>query len=67
MEFIDLIGGIDVHNDEELRLDPVGSGKDKIKITCCGIRHLNGERALAFARFVRAMMGMWAVPSASKK
>jgi polyisoprenyl-teichoic acid--peptidoglycan teichoic acid transferase len=51
VEFIDLIGGIDIYNDEELRLDPVGSGKDKIKITCCGTRHLNGERALAYARF----------------
>ena len=51
VEFIDLIGGIDIHNDEELRLDPVGAGKDKIKITCCGMRHLNGEKALAYARF----------------
>lgn len=51
VEFIDLIGGIDIHNDEELRIDPVGAGKDKIKITCCGMRHLNGERALAYARY----------------
>jgi len=51
VEFIDLIGGIDVYNDEELRLDPVGSGEDKIKLTCCGIRHLNGEKALAYSRF----------------
>ena len=51
VEFIDLIGGIDIHNDEELRIDPVGSGKDKIKITCCGMRHLTGERALAYARY----------------
>jgi LCP family protein required for cell wall assembly len=51
VHFIDLIGGIDVHNDEELRIDPVGEGKDKIKITCCGMRHLNGERALAYARY----------------
>ncbi len=51
VQFIDLIGGIDVYNDEELRIDPVGGGKDKIKITCCGMRHLNGERALAYARY----------------
>jgi LCP family protein required for cell wall assembly len=51
VQFIDLIGGIDVYNDEELRLDPVGSGKDKIKLTCCGMRHLTGEKTLAYARF----------------
>src|SRR6266496_5178883 len=51
VEFIDLIGGIDIDNDQELRLDPVGSGKDKFKITCCGIRKLNGERALAYVRY----------------
>ena len=51
VEFIDLIGGIEVYNDEELRLDPIGQGKDKIKLTCCGMRKLNGERALAYARF----------------
>jgi LCP family protein required for cell wall assembly len=51
VEFIDLIGGIEVYNDEELRLDPVGAGKDKIRITCCGLRWMDGERALAYARF----------------
>ncbi len=51
VEFIDLIGGIDVYNDENLRLDQVGSGKDKVKITCCGMRHLRGEVALAYARY----------------
>lgn len=51
VEFIDLIGGIDIENQEELRLDPVGSGKDKIILTCCGTRHLNGEKTLAYARF----------------
>lgn len=50
VEFIDLIGGIDVYNDEELRLDPVGSGPDKLPLTCCGIRHLNGKKTLAYAR-----------------
>src|SRR5215208_2413689 len=51
VEFIDLIGGVTIHNDEDLRLDPVGGGKDKIRITCCGMRELHGERALAYVRF----------------
>jgi polyisoprenyl-teichoic acid--peptidoglycan teichoic acid transferase len=51
VEFIDLIGGVEIYNDEDLRLDPVGGGKDKIRLTCCGIRQLDGERALAYARF----------------
>jgi len=51
VQFIDLIGGIDVYSDENLRLDPVGSGKDKIIFTCCGIRHLDGAKALAYARY----------------
>ena len=51
VEFIDLIGGIDIYNDQELRLDPVGTGKDKIKLTCCGMRHLNGEKTLAYVRY----------------
>ena len=49
--FIDEIGGIEIYNDENLRLDPVGVGKDKIRLTCCGMRPLNGERALAYVRF----------------
>jgi LCP family protein required for cell wall assembly len=51
VEFIDLIGGIDIDNQENLTLDLVGSGKDKFKLKCCGIRHLNGKRTLAYARF----------------
>ncbi|HSB01070.1 MAG TPA: LCP family protein [Anaerolineales bacterium] len=51
VEFIDLIGGVDVYNDEKLRLDQVGPGKDKVVITCCGMRHLRGDVALAYARF----------------
>jgi LCP family protein required for cell wall assembly len=51
VEFIDLIGGIEIYNDEDLRLDPVGTGKDKIILKCCGPRKLNGEKALAYARF----------------
>jgi len=51
VEFIDLIGGIEVYNDEELRLDPVGEGKDKIRLSCCGMRHMNDEKALAYVRY----------------
>jgi LCP family protein required for cell wall assembly len=48
--FINRIGGIDVYSDERLVLDPLGSGKDKLIITCCGMRTLDGEKALAYAR-----------------
>jgi polyisoprenyl-teichoic acid--peptidoglycan teichoic acid transferase len=51
VEFIDLIGGIDIYNDEDLRLDPVGSGKDKVILKCCGMRHLNGYKTLAYVRY----------------
>ncbi|NJC95873.1 MAG: hypothetical protein C3F07_12180 [Anaerolineales bacterium] len=50
IEFINLIGGIDVYSEERLVLDPIGSGKDKLVVTCCGMRHLDGEKALAYAR-----------------
>src|SRR5512135_2604555 len=48
--FINMIGGIDVYNDEKLILDPSGSGLDHFKLTCCGIRHLDGKLALAYSR-----------------
>jgi LCP family protein required for cell wall assembly len=51
VDFIDMIGGIDIDNQENLRLDPVGHAKDKIKLTCCGMRHLNGVKTLAYVRF----------------
>jgi LCP family protein required for cell wall assembly len=51
VHFIDLIGGIVIYNDEDLRLDPVGSGQDKIKLTCCGERQLTGEKTLAYVRY----------------
>ncbi len=52
VDIIDLIGGVDVYNDETIVLDPMSHGKDfgKVKITCCGMRHLNGTTALAYAR-----------------
>ena len=57
VEFIDLIGGIDIYNDEELRLDPVGGGKDKTRLTCCGMRHMGGEKALAYVRYRKGNEG----------
>jgi LCP family protein required for cell wall assembly len=51
VEFIDMIGGIDIYSDEKLRLDQIGAGKDKVIITCCGMRHLRGEVALAYSRY----------------
>jgi LCP family protein required for cell wall assembly len=52
VDVIDLLGGVDVYNDETLLLDPVSHGKDfpKVKLTCCGMRHLRGRVALAYAR-----------------
>ena len=52
IDVIDLLGGVDVYNDENLLLDPVSHGKDfpKVKLTCCGMRHLRGRVALAYAR-----------------
>src|SRR5215207_11406888 len=59
VDFIDLIGGVDIYNDETLILDPMAHGKDfpKVKLTCCGMRHLNGSKALAYARCRHAEQG----------
>jgi LCP family protein required for cell wall assembly len=50
VSLINLIGGIDIYSDQRLVLDPSGSGQDHFVLTCCGMRHLNGMRALAYAR-----------------
>jgi LCP family protein required for cell wall assembly len=50
VSLINLIGGIDIYSDEKLILDPSGSGQDHFVLTCCGMRHLDGMRALAYAR-----------------
>ena len=50
IEMINIIGGIDIFSDEKLVLDPAGTGLDHVAITCCGIRHLQGPQALAYAR-----------------
>jgi len=59
VDVIDLIEGVDVYNDETIILDPASHGKDfpKVKMTCCGMRHLNGTVALAFARCRYAEQG----------
>jgi polyisoprenyl-teichoic acid--peptidoglycan teichoic acid transferase len=52
VDVIDLIGGVDIYSDETIVLDPMSHGRDfpKVKLTCCGMRHLNGTVALAYAR-----------------
>lgn len=50
IEMINIIGGIDVYSDQKLVLDPAGTGLDHVVITCCGMRHLQGPQALAYAR-----------------
>jgi LCP family protein required for cell wall assembly len=59
VDVVDLIGGVDIHNDETIVLDPMAHGRDlpKVKITCCGMRHLNGAVALAYARCRHAEQG----------
>ncbi|HEY5982949.1 MAG TPA: LCP family protein [Anaerolineales bacterium] len=50
VQMINLIHGIDVYVEQEYRLKKLGGGKDVIRITCCGMRHLGGQAALAYAR-----------------
>ena len=50
VQMIVMIDGVDIYNDEDLVLDRVGAGNDKVKLTCCGMRHLGGKMALAYAR-----------------
>lgn len=50
VSFINMIGGIDIYSDEKLKLDPIGSGQDHFVLTCCEMRHLTGQQALAYAR-----------------
>lgn len=50
VSFINLIGGIDVFIDERMRLDPAGPGQDHFVLKPGDFRHLNGKRALAYAR-----------------
>lgn len=57
IKFVDMIHGVDVYNDENLFLQKLGGGQDGIRITCCGMRHLNGQAALAYARCRHAEQG----------
>src|SRR6266511_4030931 len=52
VDIINLLGGVDVYNEETIMLDPLAHGRDfpKVKITCCGMRHLDGRTALAYSR-----------------
>lgn len=50
VQMIDLIHGVEIYNDEDLVLDRLGSGNDKLVLKCCGMRHLGGKGALAYAR-----------------
>ena len=59
VDVINLIGGVDIRNDETIVLDPVAHGKDfpKVRLTCCGVRHMNGATALAYARCRKESQG----------
>jgi len=50
VSFINLIGGIDVYIEERMVLDPLGTGLDHFVLKPGDYRHLNGSRALAYAR-----------------
>jgi len=50
VSFINMIGGIDVYVDKRLVLDPEGPGTDHFVLNPGDFRHLNGKRALAYAR-----------------
>ncbi len=49
-EMINIIGGVDVWPEERLVLDPMGPGTDHVVVTPGGYRHLDGWKALAYAR-----------------
>jgi anionic cell wall polymer biosynthesis LytR-Cps2A-Psr (LCP) family protein len=59
VDVVDRIGGVDIYNDERIVLDPMSHGQDypKVRLTCCGIRHMNGTVALAYARCRHAEQG----------
>jgi LCP family protein required for cell wall assembly len=57
ISLIDLIDGIDLYIDEELTLELTGGGRDHIDLPCCGVQHMNGKRALAYARCRKESQG----------
>lgn len=46
---INQIGGIDVYIDKKIKIDPIGPGADDVVLPV-GLKHLDGMRALAYAR-----------------
>jgi polyisoprenyl-teichoic acid--peptidoglycan teichoic acid transferase len=50
VSFINMIGGIDIYVEERMVLDPAGPGQDHFVLTPGDFRHMNGKRALAYAR-----------------
>ena len=50
VSFINMIGGIDIYVEERMVLDPAGPGQDHFVLTPGDVRHMNGKRALAYAR-----------------
>jgi LCP family protein required for cell wall assembly len=50
VSFINMIGGVDVYVNERMVLDPAGPGQDHFVLLPGDFRHLNGKRALAYAR-----------------
>jgi LCP family protein required for cell wall assembly len=57
ISLIDLIDGIDVYIEEEMTLELTGRGRDHIDLPCCGVQHMNGKRALAYARCRKESQG----------
>ena len=56
IDIVDELGGIDVQVEDRLVLDPIGPGMDKVILTP-GLRHLNGWKALAYARIRKQTQG----------
>lgn len=46
---VDQIGGIDVYVEKKIKIDPLGPGEDDVVLPV-GLKHLDGMRALAYAR-----------------
>ena len=57
VSMINILGGVDVYVNQKLNLDLQGTGLDHHVITCCGMRHLDGQVALAYARTRDASQG----------
>ncbi len=51
VEFIDLIGCIQVDVPETLKLDKLGSGNDKVTVTAGNDRKMCGQKTLAYVRY----------------